>query len=147
VSIISPHDSCWKRVFLYVFGTLLLCSGTIAYESQSGAAKREDKSMRISIQRTGGFTAIPLTKTVDVAAMPPNEATELQQMVEAADFFNLPSTIPSTPQPDRFVYQISVEQEGKQHSVTVGETAMPPGMKPLVDLLMKSAHQTERPKL
>lgn len=105
------------------------------------------KSMRVTVQRTGGFTAIPLTKTVDVAAMPPNKATQLRQMVEAADFFNLPSTIPSTPQPDRFVYQISVEQEGKRHSVTVGETAMPPNMKPLVDLIMKTAYQTERPKL
>ncbi|MGZ8164046.1 MAG: protealysin inhibitor emfourin, partial [Methylobacter sp.] len=45
-----------------------------------------------------------------------------------------------TPQPDRFTYQISVEQDGKRHSVTVGETAMPPGIKPLVDFLMKSAH-------
>lgn len=96
--------------------------------------------MHITIQRTGGFTAIPVTKTVDVAAMPPNEATQLRQMVEGADFFNLPSAITSTPQPDRFTYQISVEQDGKRHSVTVGETAMPPGIKPLVDFLMKSAH-------
>ncbi|MGZ8161552.1 MAG: protealysin inhibitor emfourin [Methylobacter sp.] len=96
--------------------------------------------MHITIQRTGGFTAIPVTKTVDVAAMPPNEATQLRQMVEGADFFNLPSTIASTPQPDRFTYQISVEQDGKRHSVTFGETAMPPGIKPLVDFLMKSAH-------
>lgn len=100
----------------------------------------EEKSMRITVQRTGGFTAIPITKTVDVTAMPTNEATQLRQMVEAADFFDLPAEIPSTSQPDRFVYQISVEQEGKRHSVTVGETAMGPDMKSLVDLLMKSGH-------
>ncbi|WP_174625860.1 protealysin inhibitor emfourin [Candidatus Methylobacter favarea] len=82
--------------------------------------------MYITLPRSGGFNATPMIKTVDVSAMLPNEAIQLRRIMEGADFFNLPSPITSPPQPDRFTYQISVEQDGKRHSVTVGETAMPP---------------------
>ena len=92
--------------------------------------------MQVTVERTGGFTGIPLTKTVDSATLSHQEAVRLHQMMDAADFFELPSTIPSTPQPDRFQYRITVEQEGKQHSVTVGEAAVPVNLKPLLNWLM-----------
>jgi hypothetical protein len=98
--------------------------------------KIEGKSMQVKVERTGGFTGIPLTKTIDSATLSQQEATRLHQLMAAADFFKLPSTIPFTPQPDRFQYQIIVEQEGKQHSVTVGETAVPAKLKPLLNWLM-----------
>ena len=92
--------------------------------------------MQITVERTGGFTGIPLSKTVDSATLSQQEATRLHQMMAAANFFELPSTILSTPQPDRFQYQITIEQEGKRHSVTVGETTVPANLKPLLNWLM-----------
>ncbi len=103
--------------------------------------KIEGKAMQVTVKRTGGFTGIPLTKTVDSATLPQQEAVLLHQMMAAADFFKLPSTIPFTPQPDRFQYQITVEQEGKQHSVMFGETAVPASLKPLLNWLMAQPAQ------
>ncbi|MFZ2169118.1 MAG: protealysin inhibitor emfourin [Methylococcaceae bacterium] len=98
--------------------------------------------MQITVERTGGFTGIPLTKTVDSATLSQQEAIHLHQMMAAADFFKLPSTIPSIPQPDRFQYQITVEQEGKLHSVTVGEAAVPANLKTILKWLMEQSTQT-----
>ncbi|MDD5320464.1 MAG: hypothetical protein PHD43_07600 [Methylococcales bacterium] len=103
--------------------------------------KIEGKAMQVTVKRTGGFTGIPLTKTVDSATLPQQEAILLHQMMAAADFFKLPSTIPFTPQPDRFQYQITVEQEGKQHGVMFGETAVPASLKPLLNWLMAQPAQ------
>jgi hypothetical protein len=113
----------------------------VGCDSSAIAPKNEGKAMHITVERSGGFTGIPLTKILDSASLPPQEATNLQQMMTAADFFALPSTIPSTPQPDRFQYRITVEQEGRRHSVTVGETAVPAGMKPLLNWLMTQPAQ------
>jgi hypothetical protein len=97
--------------------------------------------MHLIVERTGGFTGIPLTKTIDSASLSQQEAASLHQMMVAAGFFELPATIPSTPHPDRFQYQITVEQEGKRHSVTVGETAVPSNLKPLLNWLMTQPAQ------
>lgn len=101
--------------------------------------------MRVTIQRTGGFTGIPMTKSIDSAAMSLDEANQLRQMVDAADFFELPSVIPFTSQPDRFQFQIIVDQDGKKHSVSCSETAIPPRLKPLLTWLMESARQAGKP--
>lgn len=99
--------------------------------------------MRVTIQRTGGFTGIPMTKSIDSVAMSSDEANLLSQMVDAADFFQLPSVIPFTPQPDRFQYQVIIEQEGKKHRVTCSETAIPPKLKSLLTWLMESARHKQ----
>ena len=118
-----------------------LYSGLVRCEPRPNTMKIEGKTMQITVERTGGFTGIPLTKTVDGAALSQQEAIRLHQMMAAADFFKLPSTIPSIPQPDRFQYQITVEQEGKRHSVTVGEAAVPATLKTLLNWLMAQPAQ------
>jgi len=98
--------------------------------------------MRMTIERTGGFAGISMRKVVDTDTLPENEAKQLRQLVDAADFFRLSKTIASkSPQPDRFVYQLTVEDNGKQHSVEVGEQAMPGTLRPLIDWMMAAARQ------
>lgn len=97
--------------------------------------------MRVSFERTGGFAGIPMTTTVDAATLPPAEASQLRTLVEAANFFALPPQLPSAAQPDRFQYQITVEEGDRQHTVTFGEAAMPGTLRPLVERLME---QTRR---
>lgn len=92
--------------------------------------------MHLTIQRTGGFTGIPLIKSIDSAALSASEMSHLQQLIEKAGFFELPAVIPSLPQPDRFEYQIVIEQNGKKHSVTVAEQALPAELKLLLGWLM-----------
>ena len=92
--------------------------------------------MRISIERTGGFAGMINTKTVDSADLPEHEANQLPQLVEAANFYNLPPDISVPPnQPDRFEYTLTVEQEDRKHTVKVSEAAVPGNLKPLVEWL------------
>ena len=90
--------------------------------------------MRISFERTGGFAGMTKTKTVDTASMPTNEANQLPQLLSAANFFNLPTNITSDPTvPDRFQYTLTVEDEGKKHTITVSEAALPVTLRPLIE--------------
>ncbi|NJM71385.1 MAG: hypothetical protein HC862_14800 [Scytonema sp. RU_4_4] len=94
--------------------------------------------MRISFERTGGFAGISRKKTIDTANIAANEADQLPQLVEAADFFNLPEKITaSTTQPDRFQYKLTVENEGREHTVTISEAAIPGTLRPLIEWLQK----------
>lgn len=75
-----------------------------------------------------------MTSTADTTTMNSDEIQQLEQMVAAADFFNLPSHITSnSPQPDRFQYNLTIEQAGQRHSVEVGETTVPNQLRPLLD--------------
>ena len=98
--------------------------------------------MRMTFERTGGFAGISITKVVDTTTLPDNEAKQLRQLVDAAAFFHLPASITSnTPQPDRFEYQLTVEDNGKQHTVEVSEQAVPKTLKPLIEWLMAAARR------
>ncbi len=103
--------------------------------------------MRISIERTGGFANITMKMTVGEKDVAPDEALKLRQLVEEADFFNLPGRIVSrSPQPDRFQYALRLEEKGRQYSVTVSDEVMPEKLKPLVHWLMGKARQTRKSK-
>ncbi|MDZ8023627.1 MAG: hypothetical protein RMX97_02865 [Nostoc sp. DedQUE11] len=98
--------------------------------------------MRISFERTGGFAGISKKTTVDTAELPANEANTLPQLVEAADLFRLPERITSpNPQSDRFQYKLTVEDNGKEHTVTVSEAALPGTLRPLIEWLQMMAQK------
>ncbi|MFN6558855.1 MAG: protealysin inhibitor emfourin [Nostoc sp. ChiSLP01] len=98
--------------------------------------------MRISFERTGGFAGISKKTTVDTAELPANEAKTLLQLVEAGDLFRLPERITSpNPQSDRFQYKLTVEDNGKQHTVTVSEAALPGTLRPLIEWLQNIAQK------
>ncbi|HBE56381.1 MAG TPA: hypothetical protein DEG17_04765 [Cyanobacteria bacterium UBA11149] len=98
--------------------------------------------MRISFQRSGGFAGINMVKVFDSATLSENEISQLRRLVEAADFFRLPKNITAkTPQPDRFQYLLTVEDNKKKHTVTVGEQSMPGTMRPLIEWLMVASRR------
>jgi hypothetical protein len=118
---------------------LLLCLvdiGAVGCKTPEKPFLSTEKIMHVTIQRTGGFAGIPVIKSIDAASLSASEIDDLEQMIESARFFALPALIPSKSQPDRFEYQITVEQNGKKHSVTAAEPALPPELKPLVDWMM-----------
>jgi hypothetical protein len=127
-----------RRVLQLTLSKLLLCAALMSCQSQSEVLTSEKKIMHVMLQRTGGFTGIPMKKTVDVANMPVNEINELRQMVEAAKFFQMPPAILSAPQPDRFQYEITIEQDGNRHTVKMAETAVPSELKPLLNWILES---------
>jgi emfourin len=103
--------------------------------------------LRISFERSGGFAGITIKTTVDEKDLAPDEAQRIRQLVEEADVFNLPRKImPRSPRPDRFQYELSLEESGRQHTVTMSEEVLPVKLKPLVNWLMEKARQARKGK-
>jgi len=109
------------------------------------AIAEENKTLRIFIERTGGFAGMTMRTAVDKKDLAPDEALKLHQLVEDADLFNLPQEImPPSRSLDRFQYKLTVEENGRQHTVRVSEEAMPGKLKPLVKWLMERARQSRK---
>ena len=103
--------------------------------------------MRISFERSGGFAGITAKTTVDEKDLAPDEAQKLRQLVEGADFFNLSKkNMPRSSRPDRFQYELSLEESGRQHTMTMSEESMPLKLRPLINWLMEKARQTKKGK-
>lgn len=82
-----------------------------------------------------------MTKTIETDKLPSADAQTLQRLIQSADFFKLPPTIDGSGQPDRFQYQITVDDHNRHHSVEVGEANVPGTLRPLIDWLMDKARQ------
>jgi hypothetical protein len=121
------------RIGLIIWGIFLITVGSF-----TAIGAMENKLMKVSFERSGGVTGIPVTMVVDVANLPLTEAEQLRQLVKAADFFNYPALIATEKSlPDRFQYQIAIEDDDKKHSITVGEAVIPDKLRPLIDFVMK----------
>ncbi len=80
--------------------------------------------------------------TLDTGSVSPQEARKLQEMVEAAGFFDLPPKFPLPKRgADYFQYRITVESEGRKHTVEVSEPAVPASLRPLIQSLMAHARK------
>jgi hypothetical protein len=98
--------------------------------------------LRISLERSGGFAGITMKAAVDEKDLAPDEAQTLRQLVDEVGFFNLSKKIvPRSPQPDRFQYDLKLEESGREHTVTVSEEVLPEKLKPLIKWLMEKARQ------
>ncbi len=94
--------------------------------------------MHIEFTRSGGFAGMRIKQTFDTSAMAPDEAQELNGLIDSAAFFDLPEALRSAGA-DQLQYKITIEREGKSHTVTADERAVPPGLSPLVKRLMAAA--------
>jgi hypothetical protein len=130
---------------IFLISIAFACSLEGAFYARAGA--EEEKTLRISIVRSGGFAGITMRATVDEKDLAPDEALKLRQLVKEADFLHLPGKIVSrSPQPDRFQYELRLEEGGPQYAVRVSEEVMPEKLKPLINWLMEKAHQTRKGK-
>ncbi len=102
--------------------------------------------MKVSYRRTGGFAGMVMSFETDTDSLPADDSSELRDLVRAADFFALPATIESAaPGADQFQYRLMVESEGRQHTVEVGDAAIPETLLPLVNklgVLLRSTRNT-----
>lgn len=96
--------------------------------------------MRIDFTRTGGFAGIRLTTSVETTELPPDQATNLHQLIDNAGFFNLPEKLmPDKPAPDRFDYRLTVASAQQTHSIEVNDAAAPQSLRPLLNYLTTMA--------
>ena len=92
--------------------------------------------MKIHFERSGGFAGMLTTVSVDTSLLPSEQAGQIQNIVEDANFFNLTSAPPPPKRgvADYFIYKITVE-DGRKHTVECTDIAMQPSIKPLIDFL------------
>ncbi len=99
--------------------------------------------MRIQFERTGGFAGMRLAATIDTATLSSDQGGALQGLIDDAHFFDLPAQIPAPPQAaDQFHYRITIEAEGKQHTVEAGEGSASPALQALLQQLVLLARST-----
>jgi hypothetical protein len=92
--------------------------------------------LRVTFERSGGFMGAPIGTTVDDTILQPEEAQQIARWLTDAHFFELPQTLTSPAGVDRFEYQIDVHLGPKYHTLNASESALPDGLRPLVDWLM-----------
>lgn len=99
--------------------------------------------MRIEFERSGGLMGRTVACSVDTETLPADEARELRELVERADFFALPESPPGADaRSDQFVYSVRIEWEGRGHTVVTSDDAAPSALVPLLDRLSRIARKS-----
>jgi hypothetical protein len=104
--------------------------------------------MRVQFQASGGvgfFPGLAAPRTIDVDALGPDELRSLRQLLHEARFFELPArqAVPRGAA-DYRTYQITVEDEGRRHTVTVSDPVIEPSLQKLVNRLRALAAPAPR---
>jgi emfourin len=92
--------------------------------------------MKVRFSQSGGFAGLMKGCEIDTAALPPESARELEQLVQA-------SAIPqsgeflSESSRDLHQYEITIDDGASKRSVTFDDQSVPPSAKPLVGYLKK----------
>lgn len=95
--------------------------------------------MRITLKRSGGFSGIRTTASLDLSKLPKNKIAEAKALIDAAKFFDLPRSIqPDRPQPDRFQFELTIETDDRAHTVSIAEEAASKDLRALLAWLQKN---------
>jgi hypothetical protein len=100
--------------------------------------------MILRMERSGGFTGIPLRAVIDSEQLPIEESRNLHHLVEVSGFFSLPPAIRSPSGADRFSYRLTIEDSGRSHTVEVSEGAAPEHLQALIRQVTVMARSTGR---
>jgi hypothetical protein len=95
--------------------------------------------MRVRFKMDGGFVYLPARSeptTIDTDDLPEEEAKELERLIEAAGFFELPeSSSPRRGAADYLRYTISVTTHERSHTVHLTDPIEDPQVQALVEYL------------
>lgn len=94
---------------------------------------------KIYFERTGGFMGRKVSITIDMDDLPEEQAELLDNLMDEADFFELPTDISQSAMPDEFTYTVTISSEERQHSVRVSDTTAPEDLRPLLEELSRWA--------
>lgn len=94
---------------------------------------------KINYERTGGFMGRKVSMTIDLDDLPEEQAELLDDLLDEADFFELPADLTNPTMPDSFTYNITISSEERQHSVRVSDATAPEDLRPLLEELSRQA--------
>lgn len=128
-----------SSILLSLLIALQGCAGSHRPEGEGFFRKESDTEIRF--ERSGGVAGIRTISTIHSESLPEEERKHLRSLIDRSGFFGLPEEIIAPPRPDEFRYSITVEIDGKQHSVRTTDTAAPEQLKPLIDWLNQAARR------
>ncbi len=102
--------------------------------------------MRVSFQKSEGLISRHRLKppvTIDAGTLDENDRRSLEEMVHDARFFDLPARVHSFRDARETTCQITIEDRGRQHSISVCDPVQGPALRRLIDRL----HELGREKL
>jgi hypothetical protein len=103
--------------------------------------------VKLSLRSVGGVTGPvgPVTRSVDLAALPHERRVHASALLEAARPFELPTQflLPS-PRPWDFLYTLTVADGGRTREVKLHLDAAPPALRALVEWLEEQAPDQSR---
>lgn len=89
----------------------------------------------IYFKRSGGFIGPGMRYQIDLEQLPGNDASTLLQLIEQAEFFNLPENLIVKFNPDEYQYTIMIDLGTICHTVRANDSTVPALLRPLVDEL------------
>jgi hypothetical protein len=101
--------------------------------------------MRVEYKTDGGFVYLPARSepvTIDTDDLPAEEANELERLIEAAGFFDLPETSAPPRGADYLRYTISVTSPEHSHTVHLTDPIEDPDIQALVEYLEAKARES-----
>jgi hypothetical protein len=97
--------------------------------------------MKIYFEQSGGLAGIDENISINSDSLDPQDASELQRLVDSANFFDLPSE-PAAPLrgSDYLEYKITIEtNDNKKHSIKTTDLTVSPNVAPLIRYLRRKA--------
>jgi len=94
--------------------------------------------VELSFTRSGGFAGMRLSTHLDTRTLSPDEAKRVQRLIEDADLFNISSvSVARSTSADRFQYDLTVDDQHRQHTIRLPESAVPDKLRPLLSYLIE----------
>ena len=94
--------------------------------------------MRVRFQNSEGLVflsraAAPVT--IEAGTLAEDDRRSLEQLVKEARFFDLPATVPALRGAHQAGYHITIEDSGRQHSISVSDPVQGPALRRLIERL------------
>jgi hypothetical protein len=90
--------------------------------------------MKLSVVRGGGLAGMVKRTELASDALSAEDADKLHRKVEQAGLLESAEAPEAEPaHPDELSYEVTIEQEGRQHTVRAPESALPDAVRALVD--------------
>jgi hypothetical protein len=89
----------------------------------------------ITFKKSGGFIGKGMRYELNLNELPQNDAHSFIQLIQQAEFFNIPENLIVKFNPDEYQYTITVDAGIIIHTVRTNDTTMPAALRPLVEEL------------
>jgi hypothetical protein len=89
----------------------------------------------VTFKRSGGFIGKGMRFELNLNQIPIEDAQDLINLIEQAQFFDLPENMIIKFNPDEYQYTITVDAGLMAHTVRTNDSTMPASLRPLVDQL------------